>query len=307
MNKKITQRILQKHNLGQIKSYSKINIGYTNKVYSVNDEYILKVCEDMKNEVNFAKEVFLYQFFKNKIPVPDVIIFDQSKTIYGKSYMIYKKIHGDNVYSIWHLITNQERRMIIQQLCSILRIINESSYKPFAKKFQLDSKLNWHDKVINQINHSLMVLERRKVISQKLIQSIQYFVETNHNCLCEQKITLVFWDAHFDNILVKNNTIVGVLDFERTDLSSLDFNLDIIKRMVDYPTKYMSEQFEKYAKKEDYVHLLTWFREFYPELFEFKDLHKRLDLYAIMHDLDTLIDWPNSKETKQMIAKVVKD
>ena len=50
--------------------------------------------------------------------------------------------------------------------------------------------------------------------------------------------------------------IVGILDFERTEVSSIDFILDIIKRIVEYPKKYMSEKFEKFAKKEDYAHLL---------------------------------------------------
>ncbi|MBD3299798.1 MAG: hypothetical protein GF347_00420 [Candidatus Moranbacteria bacterium] len=76
--------------------------------------------------------------------------------------------------------------------------------------------------------------------------------------------------------------------------------------MVEYTKKYMSKEFEKFAKKEDYENLLDWFLEFYPELFEFKDLDKRLDLYAIKNDLDTLIWWPNSIQVKQMIAKTVK-
>jgi hypothetical protein len=65
--------------------------------------------------------------------------------------------------------------------------------------------------------------------------------------------------------------------------------------MVEHPTKYMSEEFEKFAKKEDYIHLLGRFHEFYPELFEFKNIDKRLDLYSIEYDLHTLLDRPTSQ------------
>ena len=67
----------------------------------------------------------------------------------------------------------------------------------------------------------------------------------------------------------------------------------------------MAEDSEKFAKKKDYSQLLVWFREFYPELFEFKNLDKRLDLYALEYHLATLLDWPDSKEVKQMIAKII--
>ncbi len=305
MDKKIVEQIFIQHNLGKVKSFKKIGIGFTNEVYSVNDEFILKVCEDEDNEEKFEREVFFYDFFKDKIPVPKIILYDNSKKIYDKFFMIYPKIQGDNLYSKWHLMSNSERKNIIKQLCDILRKINKSSYEKFVKRFKLNSSVNWHDKILSQIQNSLKKIEEKKIISPEFIQTIKNFVEANHNVLTEQKIALVYWDAHFDNILVKENKIVGILDFERTELSSIDFILDIIKRMVDYPKKYMSEEFEKFAKKKDYSQLLIWFQEFYPELFEFKNLDKRLDLYALEHDLDTLLGWPNSNEVKQMIAKTV--
>ena len=46
---------------------------------------------------------------------------------------------------------------------------------------------------------------------------------------------------------LKFQCILGILDFERTEVSSIDFNLDIVKRMVDYPKKYISEKFKKFA------------------------------------------------------------
>src|SRR3989339_757781 len=95
-------------------------------------------------------------------------------------------------------------------------------------------------------------------------------------------------------------------NFKKTEISSIDFVLDIIKRMVEYPKKYMSEKSEKFAKKEDYAQLLDWFCEFYSGLFNFKNLDKRLDLYSIEYNLENLILYPNAKEIKQTIAKIIK-
>ena len=306
MEKKIVEKIFAEHGLGKVESIANIEIGFTNKVYLVNNAFILKVCEDESNEQKFEIEVFFYNFFKDKIPVPKIRVFDKSKSIYGKFFMIYPKIEGDNLYAKWHLLTNEQRKIIIKQLCDILKIINKSPYDEFLKKFDINFSDNWHDKILNQIQNSLKKIEEKKLLSPEFIKAIKKFVNDNHHVLKEQKMALVYWDAHFDNILVQDTKIVGLLDFERTEVSSMDFVLDIVKRMVEYPKKYMSEKFEKFAKKEDYAYLLDWFQEFYPQLFEFENLDKRLDLYAVEHDLDTLIWYPNSKEVKQMIAKTVK-
>ncbi|MEK6858045.1 MAG: phosphotransferase, partial [Nanoarchaeota archaeon] len=245
-------------------------------------------------------------YFKGKIPVPKIIVYDNTKKKFSKVFVIYHKIKGDNLYAKWHLLSNAERKNIVKQLCKILKKINNSSYGNFVKKFKLKSSINWHDKILSQIRSHLKNIESKKILSTEFIQKIKSFVETHHQVLNEQKIALVHWDVHFDNILIKNNQIVGLIDFERTELASIDFTLDVIKRMVEYPKKYMSKKFEKFAKKKEYSKLLNWFKEFYPELFQFKNLDKRLDLYSIEHDLATLLGWPNSKATKKMIAKTVR-
>ena len=306
MDQKSVEKIFKKHNLERVKTFQKIEIGFTNKVYTINDKFILKVCEDVGNEEKFEIEVFFYNFFKDKIPVPKIKVFDKSKNIYDKFFMIYPKIDGDNLYSKWHLLNNEQRKNIIKQLCDILKIINKSPFDAFKQKFKQNFSDNWHDKILNQINNSLRKVEEKKLLSPEFIKVIRQFVDNNHHILKEQKLALTYWDAHFDNILVKDTQVVGILDFERTEISSIDFVLDIVKRMIEYPKKYMSEKFEKFAKKEDYEHLLDWFQEFYPELFEFENLEKRLDLYAIEHDLDTLLWYPNSIEVKKMITKTVK-
>ncbi len=305
MEKKIIARIFLKYNLEKATSVQKIKIGFTNEVYSVNDKFILKVCADKNNEKNFAREKFFYDFFRGKIPVPKIRVYDNSKKIYHRLFMIYPLIQGDNLYARWHRLSNPERKNIIRQLVRILKIINQAPCAKFIKKFRLNPKVNWRDQIIRQINNSLVKIKKRKLLSSALIKTIKDFADGNHHVLAEQKIALVYWDAHFDNIIIRNKRIVGILDFERTVLSSLDFVLDVVKRMTEYPKKYMAAAQEKFARKKDYARLPDWFKEFYPGLFKFKNLDRRLALYALAHDLDTLLDWPKSREVKHMIAKTV--
>jgi len=305
MHKVKVQQIFSQNNLGLVESFEKIEIGFTNKVYSINDLYILKVCENADNEESFLREEFFYDFFKKQLPVPRIVVFDDTKKIYNKFYVIYKKIQGDNLYSKWHLMTNIDRKEIVRQLCGFLKLINQAPSDLFVKKFSISPNINWREKIISQINEPLKKVDKQKLISHDFVQLIKKYVKMNQHCLDEQKIALVYWDTHFDNILVKDNLIVGILDFERTELASIDFVLDIINKMMEFPKKYMSEAFEQYARKEDYAQLQSWFKEFYPELFLFKNLETRFSLYALENDLRVLLDWPNSDELKGIIAKTV--
>ncbi len=295
MDKRAIKRIFVQNHLGKAEKIRRIEIGWTNKVYSVNDKFILKVCEDTTNEKHFEKEVFFYNLFEGKIPVPKITVYDKSKKVYPKHYIIYSKIQGDNLYAKWHLFSNPERKRIIKQLCNILRIINKAPCK----------RINWHDKIITKLKNSLMKVEKKRLLPTPLIQTIKEVVKVNHHLLKQQKIALVYWDAHFDNLIIKDKKLVGIIDFERTESASIDFQLDIIKRMVEYPKKYMSKEFEKFGRKEDYTKLLIWFKEFYPELFNFKELDKRLDLYALEHELSDLLGWPKSKAVKEMIVNTL--
>ncbi len=307
INREAVERIFEAYNLGDVHSLDAIEIGFTNKVYNVNDTFILKVCEDNTNEKRFSRESFFYNYFSNTLPVPRIEVFDDTKRYYDKLFMVYQKINGNTVYETWHLLDNEQRKDIIKQLCDMLKIINDTPHAEYAQLF--DSGVfeqSWHDWMVKQIHASLSTIKKEALLPEDFVRTIERFVDENHHALDEQKCKLVYWDAHFDNILVNGTRIVGILDFERTQRASIDFVLDIFRRMSEYPKKYMAEQFEKYAKREDYVYLMDWIREYYPDLFDFKHLNTRLDLYSIEHDLKDVIGWPHVKEVKEVLAKVVK-
>jgi hypothetical protein len=104
-------------------------------------------------------------------------------------------------------MSDNERKNIIKQLCDSLKIINKTPYGDFIKKFKLDNDMNWHDTIINKIEKSLKEIENKKLLSLDFIKHIRAFVKSDHNALDEQKIGLVYWDTHFDNILVEDDQI----------------------------------------------------------------------------------------------------
>lgn len=89
-------------------------------------------------------------------------------------------------------------------------------------------------------------------------------------------------------------------------MKSIDYVLDTIKKMKDYPFKYVSEEYERFIKKSDYKNLILMYKEFYPEIFNFKNIDLRLEFYSLKYDLELLKKIPESLELKKKILECVK-
>ena len=49
--------LFEDNSLGEIDSYYRINTGFNNMVFSINDKYILKICYNPDRESNFLNEI----------------------------------------------------------------------------------------------------------------------------------------------------------------------------------------------------------------------------------------------------------
>jgi len=304
MDEEIIKSIFSHYRLSPATNVKKIDVGFTNDVYDVDDSYILKVCKGAKCEPFFRHEALLYRHFWSTLPVPKVVAFDDTREFHDRYFLIYRKIHGDNLYNVWHTFSEKQRKDIIHQLCGFLRMITETDLSTLPEGVLLEDVPDWKAHVLQRLSHSLNAAQTAGTISRDETERVKRFVAQHGSCLDEQKIGLTYWDAHFDNIIVRDAQIVGLLDFERTGLASIDYMLDIVRRMIEFPKKYMSEYAEQFARSEDYQHLMEWYKEFYPELFDFTDIDRRLDLYSIEHDLRDLKEWPNVASLKENILKI---
>jgi len=301
----IITKIFNENNITIVNEIHKLDIGFTNDIYIINDQYILKVCVDEKNEENFNRESFCYDFFKDMVPVPNIIVSDTSKRVINKYYMIYEKIAGDNLYSKWHLFSSEDRKHIVSQLANMINCVNTSEYKLFLNHFKMNEDINWHNLRYNSLKEKLSEISKNKILDNNFIDHIEKYINNNHDTLIEQRIGLTYTDLHFDNVLISGNTVTALLDFERVDVLSIDYALDTIKRLSEYPYLYACEEYEKFIESKDYIDLVEWFKEFYPDLFNFKHLDTRLSLYAMEYDMRLLLKFPESEGLKQRLAKTI--
>lgn len=303
----LIRTIFAQAGLGPITSIEKIEIGFSNDVYSIDDRYILKAGKSEEDDEPLLRDIYLCNLLRDRVPAPRVIHSDASKTLYPRVFMIYLKIPGRNLYSRWHLLDVAERRELTRQICEILRRINETPYEGFAREFGIDTEQSWHDMMQSRINGWIEKVSERGLLPAEILARTRAFLDQNAEVLQEQRMALTYHDAHFDNIIVSEDdkTVVGILDFESADILSIDFVLDLVRRMVARPGKYASEESEGFARLEDYSELMRWYEEFYPELFAFEDLDKRLDIYSIEHSLAEIFWYPQGTAAREELLTCI--
>lgn len=86
----IINKIVQQNQslFGTNPKIDKINIGFTNTIYNINDLYIVKICTDEDNEKEFKKEIDFYNSNKNNNLIPKLYCSSINK----KMFHIFMKL-----------------------------------------------------------------------------------------------------------------------------------------------------------------------------------------------------------------------
>jgi aminoglycoside phosphotransferase (APT) family kinase protein len=288
----LAREILVHSGFAKVQTVSPIDVGFSNDLFLVDDAYVLKIGKSPGDQPALMKEVYFCDLFADRICAPKVLASDTSMRTFALPYIVYSKLPGVNLYTRWHEYSNEQRKELVRQICHILRIINSTPFDDYVEQFRIDTAVSWHDRICARIEERAAAVADSGTLGLPIIEEMRSRVSAHHESLRQEKMGLTFYDPHFDNFLVSDGNIVGILDFERTELMSIDYVLDLVARMVKYPKKYVCEHYEHLIVDADYAHLLDWYREFYPELFAFDRLDERLTIYLIDHSLSDIYYFP---------------
>ncbi len=270
----------------------KINVGFTNTIFTINDKYIIKVCSNLNNENKFVKEINFYNSNKNNKLIPKLYYSDITKKDIPYMYEITEKVSGVSLFNVWHKLDESQREDIIKQLCIAMKQFHSNTSKEY------DWCLKTKDlfmKAYNKAKH--LFNENEQLLLEKAYSSFDKYLESD-------KFVLVHNDLHFDNIIYDDGNI-KLIDFERSLYAPIDFELDIIYRMIRKPWKFASEETEKYTRLEDYQNIMSYIEKYYPELMHVDNLYKRLAIYDIVYYLKQYIEYPHINELKEDILSSV--
>ncbi len=188
----------------------------SNYIVSINNsskKFLLKIYPE--NGGNSAIEVSSYSYVKQYVNVPNIYLFDDSKKIYNRPYVIMDYIDGINLKE--YVISNKKfPEEIAYNIGSKLALIHRREYKNMGllnKDLDIEKILlpvtDLHEHYLNGIAGIH--------INSKIKYELLEFITVNSELLKKLEKTFVFSHGDFSpsNILIDNkDTNVWFIDFE---------------------------------------------------------------------------------------------
>lgn len=281
---------------GDDTNLEKINVGFTNAIYKVNDSFIVKICNDIDNEDKFKKEIDFYKANATNTLIPKLFYSNTEKLDVPYFYEILEKIEGVTLYNVWHTFSEEQREDIIRQLCDAMKQMHSN----------IGKKYNWIQYNKDKFNSFFEEVKNKRLLNEEEIEIINSAYSLFDKYLESDEFVLIHNDLHFDNILV-NDGKIKVIDFERSMYAPKDFELHILYYMIRQPWKHANEECEKYTKIEDYKNIMGYIEKYYLEIINIPNLYKRLAIYDLIYEFSHFVKFHNHyDELKEAVMSAAK-
>lgn len=271
----IISQVVKKNNINALK-IQQFDSGEVNKVFNINDSYVVKIEGDPK----YAKGVLLGQpekveaLIKKGAKVPRILDYGE---IDGKNYLLMEKVEGQHLISNWLQLSARQKENYIEQIAEQLKIFHSvKSDKYFG------SCENFKDAIITETDFSSVNKTTLALEYVNSVELLENFYQKNIERLNEKNTAVqTHNDLHFENIFCKDDKITGIIDFDYAYFAAKDFEL---RKLIDFsydPADYLSGDLELQYKGVQLFAEIKMLKKYYPELFAQKDLLDRLRLYLI--------------------------
>lgn len=257
-------------------------------------KYILKIF--FSQEQDYKKEHEILKIIRNKVPVQEICKFDKDDIIENKYYAIYKYVEGTTLSRSLQN-TDIVGKSIIKDAASALAEIHRIKFKSigfFDENLNITVKLKpldqWYGDFINE--------KAGERLGRELIEKIRILVDKSREELVnlDNDPRLVHGDFQGTNILIKENRISGIIDWE---FSMAGHPLADIGQFFRYDEYFNEESIsifeEEYRKKSDYILPENWY-----ELSKVRDMVNLIQLLGFKEEM------PNRyREIKSLIMKTI--
>lgn len=249
-SKEDIESILKNYNLSLL-NYHMIKNGILNTNYYLEckeGKFVLRVFEGGRDFPSENQELDFLLDIKEIIPccVP-------LKNIFNDNYIVYQ----DKMVAIFYFIEGEPIKEVKEDLlkeigCYLGKLHSFSQGKILQRESRIDMESYYNKLDFNFIPISAM--EKLKIKS--LYEEVKYFDFSSLPC------GIIHNDIFPDNVFIKDNKIVGILDFNESQSAPFIYDLAIVinywirvnnfpKKLEERYTKIFLDEYEKYRKLED--------------------------------------------------------
>ncbi|MFQ9923813.1 MAG: phosphotransferase [Beduini sp.] len=280
--------------IGDKKSIEEINAGFNNSLFSVNDQYILKVCGESEKEASFDVEVNFYHRNQDNKNIPTLYKYDNSKGVGPYVYEILEKVDGKSVYYHWYKMSEQQREEWVKELVDVLRKMHSNE----GVKYDWSAAIK--ASILSSFNKTTNLFSEDE--SYVIMNSLDQYDEI----LSDNTFCCIHNDLHFDNILLDSSQKIKLIDFNDSITAPFDFDLRLLYMSVFFPWKWANIEMDSFQKTEDYQNLFHYIKKYYTKLNAVKYLEERMIIYWILYDFELLSKFRNNEEKERILMNCKK-
>ena len=292
--------ILQK----KITSITYLSGGLRNTNYKVlvdgyKTPFILRIYTD--EDESCEKELAIYKFLKDIIPVPKVYYTSRAKDVIDKQFSILGYLEGITMANMMERGQQPEKK-IVREIGTLLGMIHGHQ---FEKTGFLDKNLNickelgqTHQWLEEYVLEPASTGKARQKLSHDLVEKLRVFVKKEKPILSEEfALVLTHGDFKPTNILISRNKITGILDWEFAFAAPYYFDLgQILRYDEDLPQHFESQLIAGYRQNIDYTISENW-----------KRMAKLIDLINLIGFLNDSEERPEmQKQVVNLISKTIR-
>ena len=247
--------------------------GYANNAYLVetvhSKKYVFKqergdkLLDEQNSlfvEANIIQELAKFDLL---IPLPHVVFVSNHPDIYG-----YEYIDGIMMIDAWPTLSENVKIEICNLLGRFHAVIARAVSKHTAKSIGLtiDYSTSLHPETAMQYSAILSSQDVPDEFKNLARKAMTIFEETKDNCFFQ----FIHNDAHHENILVKNDHIVGIIDFGDAEYGEI------------------AKEFSRYIRDfpDYFIHIISS----YEKESNHKLSHSRLITYSFLADLMDIVE-----------------
>jgi aminoglycoside phosphotransferase (APT) family kinase protein len=273
------EHIFHAHGLGEVQTVTRPARGSVNGVFLINGAYVLRV--QPRRHMRFYAEQQAYELLRqSSVPVPQVVALDTSGLRAPYSYLILTYLPGQPLIDLWPTLSPEAREKVAFEAGAHLARIHNVSLDFYGNLGLNQQRFNnFYEYAIDFCARFVLPASQTLLYTPKMHEQLSTLLHVCRPYIQHVSPHLVHSDYHFENILVENDTVTGIIDIEWA--LSGDPTWDFLAE-DKWEEQCAGSRLAVYAGYRSVRRLDTQHR-------------LKTRLYKAIHALETIAEWPEHR------------
>jgi aminoglycoside phosphotransferase (APT) family kinase protein len=155
-------------------------------------------------------------------PVPRVLLLERDDSPFGRPFLIMEKIRGRQMWPVWFRSPEEKQQELLTLFCRLLVRLHALEWQPFVQDPGSFDALNPYALLNRELDKVRPYIERFPIAG---FLPVVEWLEKRRDLVPCKRPSVIHWDYHPANILLREDGAAVVVDWTQVDVSDSRFDL----------------------------------------------------------------------------------